>query len=516
MKTRSTSRSTSPAPPNAQRSPPPVTPGFRRAAPLPRTRRFRSGAASETCCSTTSRPRSATASSTAHADAQHNSGRPGRSPGSRSPGGGQNQFTVGAAFDRSSVGFLQSTELGYLNPDRSVTGVDAFGDGVTGGDVDGEPFDTRVDLDGRSTPGASTRPTRCRVGALERHAVRPIQPHDHRQQRPHQPGGGPGSLDGDHVFGRFNPAAGVTYSPARAVNVYVGYSEGSRAPTSIELGCADPEQPCKLPNAMAGDPPLDQVVDQDRGSRPARRRRGRRHTGTSACSGRTTATTSSSSRPIKPASATSRTSARRAGRASRSDVSSRIGRVSARRRLHVLDATYQSPETVDGSSNSTNDAAKTAQGTRGHDRDPARRSDSADSPAHAEGVRRRRRSHRNSRWISAWWPCRARTRAATRTTSTSPTAHTTSDRERRPATRVFNLGARYQVQRRVQIVAQINNLFDRQYYTAAQLGPTGFTETGAFIARPFPAVDGEFPVAHATFYAPGAPITVWAGTRIRF
>ena len=46
-----------------------------------------------------------------------------------------NQFTVGAAYDRSRVGFVQSTELGYLNPDRSVTGVNAFGDGgVTGGE----------------------------------------------------------------------------------------------------------------------------------------------------------------------------------------------------------------------------------------------------------------------------------------------------------------------------------------------------------------------------------------------
>ena len=56
--------------------------------------------------------------------------------------------------------FQQGTELGYLNPDRTVTGVGAFGDGVTGGTVDGEPFDTRVDLDGRIPSGASTRPTR--------------------------------------------------------------------------------------------------------------------------------------------------------------------------------------------------------------------------------------------------------------------------------------------------------------------------------------------------------------------
>ena len=75
-----------------------------------------------------------------------------------------------------------------------------------------------------------------------------------------EPGRRTGSLDGDHVYQPLNPAAGVTFSPTRDLNLYAGYSEGSRAPTSIELGCADPNQPCKLPNALAGDPPLNQVV----------------------------------------------------------------------------------------------------------------------------------------------------------------------------------------------------------------------------------------------------------------
>ena len=113
---------------------------------------------------------------------------------------------------------MQSTELGYLNPDRSVTGVDAFGDGgVTGGEVDGEPFDTRVDLDGliqtleplrdrhavaRPTPGTSPL-----SGRYNRTTIRNRDRID--------PGGGPGSLDGDHAFSRFNPAAGVTFSPSR-------------------------------------------------------------------------------------------------------------------------------------------------------------------------------------------------------------------------------------------------------------------------------------------------------------
>jgi len=70
------------------------------------------------------------------------------------------------------------------------------------------------------------------------------------------------SLSGRHVFHRFNPSLGLTYDFNDSVNFYGNYNEGSRAPTPIELGCANPEQPCNLPNAMAGDPALKQVVSK--------------------------------------------------------------------------------------------------------------------------------------------------------------------------------------------------------------------------------------------------------------
>jgi outer membrane receptor protein involved in Fe transport len=86
-----------------------------------------------------------------------------------------------------------------------------------------------------------------------------------------------------------------------------------------------------------------------------------------------------------------------------------------------------------------------------------------------------------------------------------------------PGYGVVNLGARYQLQKRVQLFVQINNVLDHHYYSAAQLGPTGFTNQGTFISRPFPAdADGNFPIVHATFYAPGAPIGVWGGIRFKF
>ena len=65
---------------------------------------------------------------------------------------------------------------------------------------------------------------------------------------------------GRHSFSRVNPTLGLTLTPNQNVSVYGSYSESNRAPTAMELACADPLNPCLLPNAMASDPPLKQVV----------------------------------------------------------------------------------------------------------------------------------------------------------------------------------------------------------------------------------------------------------------
>jgi len=65
---------------------------------------------------------------------------------------------------------------------------------------------------------------------------------------------------GQHTFSRLNPAIGFTVTPTELLTYYANYNEASRAPTVIELGCADPERPCGLPNDFASDPDLKQVV----------------------------------------------------------------------------------------------------------------------------------------------------------------------------------------------------------------------------------------------------------------
>lgn len=78
--------------------------------------------------------------------------------------------------------------------------------------------------------------------------------------------GTPGNaLDGDHDFFSMNPAVGAAWAiPGleSPVTLYGGFRQGSRAPSPAELSCADPDDPCNLPNAFVADPPLEQVISR--------------------------------------------------------------------------------------------------------------------------------------------------------------------------------------------------------------------------------------------------------------
>ncbi|CAM8350348.1 CirA Outer membrane receptor proteins, mostly Fe transport [Candidatus Methylopumilus universalis] len=68
------------------------------------------------------------------------------------------------------------------------------------------------------------------------------------------------SLTADAIYARLNPTLGLTFTPNDKSAIFGSYSESSRAPTAIELGCSNPANPCLLPAAMADDPPLKQVI----------------------------------------------------------------------------------------------------------------------------------------------------------------------------------------------------------------------------------------------------------------
>ena len=72
-----------------------------------------------------------------------------------------------------------------------------------------------------------------------------------------------GELNGSHRFSRLNPSAGFTYNfDEFDTTLFANYAEANRAPSPVELSCADPTVPCRVPNAFTADPPLKQVVSR--------------------------------------------------------------------------------------------------------------------------------------------------------------------------------------------------------------------------------------------------------------
>ena len=69
-------------------------------------------------------------------------------------------------------------------------------------------------------------------------------------------------LNGFSNFFHVNPTLGFTYKLTPDINFYAGYAMTNRAPTPLELGCADPNNPCIIDNFLVSDPKLKQVVGQ--------------------------------------------------------------------------------------------------------------------------------------------------------------------------------------------------------------------------------------------------------------
>jgi iron complex outermembrane receptor protein len=69
-------------------------------------------------------------------------------------------------------------------------------------------------------------------------------------------------LNGFSNYMHVNPTLGFTYKLTPDINFYAGYAMTNRAPTPLELGCADPNNPCVIDNFLVSDPKLKQVVGQ--------------------------------------------------------------------------------------------------------------------------------------------------------------------------------------------------------------------------------------------------------------
>lgn len=158
--------------------------------------------------------------------------------------GRDNLFVIGLAYDESDIDFDANTELGALDETRLA---------IPSGFFVGESF-TALAAD-TSNVGLYLSNTFSLSEAVAltvsgRYNKTEIELRDQLGT----------ALDGDHEFDRFNPALGLTARVSDRLTFYAAYSESNRAPSPVELTCADEDDPCRLPNAFLADPPLEQVV----------------------------------------------------------------------------------------------------------------------------------------------------------------------------------------------------------------------------------------------------------------
>ncbi|MFW5431382.1 MAG: TonB-dependent receptor [Methylophilaceae bacterium] len=174
--------------------------------------------------------------------------------------GKTNQLITGAGYNQGKTKFEQSTEYGNITASRGVAGIGEFND-------DEAPVDLRAKTETYSLFATDTLSlsNMYHLTVSARYNYTKVDNKDKLT-----PKGVPESLTEDFTFNRVNPAIGLSVTPSKDFSFYGSYNEGSRAPTAIELGCAFQDldndgigdTPCRLPNALAGDPPLAQVVSK--------------------------------------------------------------------------------------------------------------------------------------------------------------------------------------------------------------------------------------------------------------
>src|SRR5206468_11456031 len=104
----------------------------------------------------------------------------------------------------------QEGQFGYLNPDRSVTPVNALLDGST--TQDGLPLDTRVHLRGTVNTASVYATDTFSVGRGLTFTVSGRYNRTTVANRDRIDPSGPASLNGEYACARLNPAVGATYS----------------------------------------------------------------------------------------------------------------------------------------------------------------------------------------------------------------------------------------------------------------------------------------------------------------
>jgi outer membrane receptor protein involved in Fe transport len=158
------------------------------------------------------------------------------------------QMSAGAAFDRNQVGFAQFEQAGSFSAEREVL-VNPDRERNPASSVTGTARMAGIYASDTWTIGPGSHLT---LSARFNHArVGNTLSNDSGQQAPET-----------FTYRKLNPALGFTQAVGAGATVFANVSQSNRVPTVIELGCADPAQPCRLPVGLQSDPFLEQVVSR--------------------------------------------------------------------------------------------------------------------------------------------------------------------------------------------------------------------------------------------------------------
>lgn len=163
---------------------------------------------------------------------------------------GDHRWQVGASLDRARVGYKQFEREGFFTADRGVVPGDEARE--LSADVDGSATTWGLyatdtwQLAPRTHLTATARYNRSSVGNQLSTVDDDTDVFEHQPRERFQ-------------YKSLNPAIGIAHRLEGGPTLFGNLARNTRVPTVIELGCADPEQPCRLPAGLQADPFLEQV-----------------------------------------------------------------------------------------------------------------------------------------------------------------------------------------------------------------------------------------------------------------
>lgn len=164
---------------------------------------------------------------------------------------GDHRWQLGLSLDRARVSYEQTEQEGLFDASRGVLPLD-----------DEEP-ELSAAVTGRSTQlglhasdtwrlAAGTHLTGTLRWNLARVSNRLTSVDDDTgdvEERPEE----------SFSYRHWNPALGLAHRLGGTTTVFANLARNTRVPTVIELGCADPDEPCRLPAGLQADPYLKPV-----------------------------------------------------------------------------------------------------------------------------------------------------------------------------------------------------------------------------------------------------------------